>query len=224
LIPDKATGINANSYQRKVNVQWCYRHEQEAGMNTMYAKASKLNVVDLNQIYSYRYSVFVERLKWTLPGAGAGLEMDQFDRDSTCHVCVRDGGATVGYARLLSTTEPYLLSEVFPELMDGAPIPRSSDVWELSRFCSMDLRSPSEHRRQADYWGCQAVLRAAVQCALEQVSAVAMERILSRLEVNASRASPTMLLHGHAVFAFWIELDDVTKNALGIPFSSREAA
>src|SRR4051812_25521374 len=118
-------------------------------MNTMYAKASKLNVIDLNQIFSYRYSVFVERLKWTLPDAGAGLEVDQFDRDSTYHVSLRDASATVGYARLLPTTEPYLLSEVFPELMNGIEIPRSPDVWELSRFCSFDLRSPTEHTRQA---------------------------------------------------------------------------
>jgi acyl homoserine lactone synthase len=199
-------------------------------MNTMYATASQLKVIDLNQIFSYRYSVFVERLRWTLPDAGAGLEVDQFDRDNTYHVCVRDAGATVGYARLLPTTEPYLLSEVFPQLMDRASIPRSPVVWELSRFCSVDLR-PSKSSRQADFWGCQAVLRAAVQCALEHgvsrliaVSAVAMERILFRLGVNASRASPTMQLHGHAVFAFWIELDDVTKNALGIAFSVAEAA
>ena len=200
-------------------------------MNTMYAKASKLNVVDLNQIFSYRYSVFVERLNWTLPGAGGGLEVDEFDRDTTYHVCVRDGGATVGYARLLPTTQPYLLSEVFPELMDGAAIPRSSDVWELSRFCSFDLRGSTEHPRQADFGGCRAVLRAAAQCALEHrvtrliaVSAVAMERILSRLGVSASRASPTMQLHGHSVFAFWIDLDDVTKDALGITFPVQEAA
>jgi acyl homoserine lactone synthase len=200
-------------------------------MNTIYATASQLKVIDLNQIYSYRYSVFVERLKWTLPGAGAGLELDQFDRDDTYHVCVRDAGATVGYARLLPTTEPYLLSEVFPELMNGALIPRSPDVWELSRFCSVDLRSPGQGLRQADFWGCQAVLRAAVQCALENrvnrlvaVSAVAMERILSRLGVNATRASPTMKLHGHNVFAFWIDLDDRTKNALGITFPVAEAA
>ena len=200
-------------------------------MNTMYAKASKLNVVDLNQIFSYRYSVFVERLNWTLPGAGGGLEVDEFDRDTTYHVCVRDGGATVGYARLLPTTQPYLLSEVFPELMDGAAIPRSSDVWELSRFCSFDLRGLTAHPRQADFWGCRAVLRAAAQCALEHrvtrliaVSAVAMERILSRLGVSASRASPTMQLHGHSVFAFWIDLDDVTKDALGITFPVQEAA
>ena len=63
-------------------------------MKTMYAKASKLNVIDQNQIYSYRYAVFVERLKWTLPAAGAGLEVDHFDRDSTYHVWVRDAGAT----------------------------------------------------------------------------------------------------------------------------------
>lgn len=200
-------------------------------MNIMYAKASQLKLVDLNQIFSYRYAVFVERLKWTLPDAGAGLEVDQFDRDSTYHVCIRDAGTTVGYARLIPTTETYLLSEVFPELMDAALIPRSSAVWELSRFCSVDLRSPNGHGRQADFWGCQEVLRAAVQCALEHdvkrliaVSAVAMERILCRLGVNASKASPTMQLHGHSVFAFWIELDDVTKNALGIAFQSAVAA
>lgn len=200
-------------------------------MNTIYATASQLKVIDLNQIYSYRYSVFVERLKWTLPGAGAGLELDQFDRDDTYHVCMRDAGVPVGYARLLPTTEPYLLSEVFPELMNGALIPRSPDVWELSRFCSIDLRSPSVSPRQADFWGCQAVLRAAVQCAVENgvsrlvaVSAVAMERILSRLGVNATRASPTMELHGHKVFAFWIDLDDRTKCALGIPTLTAKAA
>ncbi len=201
-------------------------------MNTMYAKASQLNVIDLNQIFSYRYSVFVERLSWTLPDAGAGLEVDQFDRDSTFHVCLRDAGAIVGYGRLLPTTQPYLLSEVFPELMDGGvKIPRSSTVWELSRVCSVDLRSPSTHQRQADFWGFQAVLRAAVQCALENgvsrliaVSPAAMERLLSRMGVNASRASPTMQLHGHSVFAFWIDLDEITKNALGIAFSEAEAA
>jgi N-acyl-L-homoserine lactone synthetase len=153
--------------------------------------------------------------------------MDQFDRDSTFHVCVCDGDATVGYARLLPTTEPYLLSEVFPELMDGALIPKSSAVWEISRVCSVDLRSPGEHGRQADFGGFQAVMRAAVQCALEHgvsrliaVSPAAMERLVSRLGVNASRASPTMQLHGHSVFAFWTELDDMTKNALGITVSA----
>ena len=200
-------------------------------MITIYAKASQLKVIDLNQIFSYRYAVFVGRLKWDLPNAAAGLEVDQFDHDSTYHVCLRDAGAIVGYARLLPTTEPYLLSEVFPEVMDEAGIPRSPAVWELSRLCSVDLRSPGEHRRQADFWAGRAVLRAAVQCALEHdvkrliaVSAVAMERILFRVGVNASRASPTKHLHGHSVCAFWIELDDMTKNALEITFPGAAAA
>lgn len=200
-------------------------------MNTMYAKASQLNVIDLNQIFSYRYSVFVERLKWNLPHAAAGLEVDQFDHDNTCHVCLRDAGAIVGYARLLPTTEPYLLSEVFPELMNGAVIPRSSAVWEISRVSSLDLRSPSARGRQADLGGLRTVLRAAVQCALEHdvtslvsVSAVAMERVLSRLGVNASRVGPTMHLHGHSVVALRLELDGITKNALGIIFPDAVAA
>lgn len=200
-------------------------------MNAIYAKASQLNVIDLNQIFSYRYAVFVERLQWSLPDAAAGLEVDQFDHDNTHHVCLRDSGAIVGYARLLPTTEPYLLSEVFPELMNGAATPRTSAVWEISRVSSLDLRSPSERGRQADVGGLLAVLRAAVECALEHdvtslvsVSAVAMERVLSRLGVNASRVGPTMHLHGHSVVALRLELDDTTKNALGIIFPVAVAA
>lgn len=193
-------------------------------MNITHAEAWQLEITDLHQIFSYRHSVFVDRLKWDLPIAEVGLEIDQFDRNDTCHVVARDASDDiVGYARLLPTTEPYLLSEVFPQLMAGQTIPKSPVVWELSRFCSVDLRAASDRQRQADFWGCQLMLRAAVQCALEHgathliaVSAVAMERILSRLGVNAYRASQTMQLHGHSVFAFWIELDNITKNALDI--------
>lgn len=201
-------------------------------MQTTYAKASQLKLGELNQVFSYRHAIFVERLGWDLPSAGAGLEIDQFDRPDTFHVVGRDRhGQACGYARLLPTTQSYLLGEVFPALLDGAPIPRSPSVWEVSRFCSVELDAPAGRQRQADLWGCQAMLRATVQCALEQgathliaVSTIAMERILQRLAVHAYRAGPTMDMYGHRVFAFWIRLDDKTKLALSIDHFDRKAA
>lgn len=201
-------------------------------MQTSYAKASQMKIGELNQIFSYRHAIFVERLKWDLPGAGSGLEVDEFDRSDTFHVIARDAsGQACGCARLLPTTRPYLLGEVFPQLMDGKPVPRSPSVWEISRFCSVDLASPAQRTRQADLWGCQTVLRATVLCALEQgathliaVSTVAMQRILDRLGVTAYRAGPPMQLYGHNVFAFWIELDHKTKYALAIDHFDRKVA
>jgi acyl homoserine lactone synthase len=42
--------------------------------------------------------------------------------------------------RLLPTTGPTMLREVFPELLDGRSPPESSEIWESSRF-AVDLPS-----------------------------------------------------------------------------------
>jgi acyl homoserine lactone synthase len=47
----------------------------------------------------------------------------------------------IGTARLLPTNHSYLLGEVFPQLMNGLTIPDSAEVWELSRFATVDLNA-----------------------------------------------------------------------------------
>lgn len=88
------------------------------------------------RVASYRHQVFVERLGWALHTEN-GMESDQFDRPDTIYVVSQDGqGEITGCARLLPTTGPYLLGEVFPQLLNGLPPPCSPDVWELSRFAT----------------------------------------------------------------------------------------
>lgn len=190
---------------------------------------NKLGQQTMKQLFSYRYGVFVDRLGWELPDATPGREVDQFDRHDTIHVIGRRSDGTIaGTARLLPTTKPYLLSSVFPELMAGQDIPAASDIWEISRFASVDL-DQGVVSGQADYWGCRAVMAATVACAMELgarrligVSVMAIERILKRLGVHAHRAGPVMRLHGHKVFAFWLEIDDQTLDALGVkPLASQ---
>lgn len=75
------------------------------------------------KLLSYRHQVFIERLGWELDSID-GLERDQFDRPDTVYVVSRDENGTVtGCARLLPTTQPYLLGDVFPQLLNGQ-IPR----------------------------------------------------------------------------------------------------
>ena len=65
----------------------------------------------------------------------AGAERDQFDRPDTLYVMVKDRGDRIcGCARLLPTSEPYLLGTVFPHLMGNQAMPASADIWELSRY------------------------------------------------------------------------------------------
>src|SRR5215469_16040477 len=86
----------------------------------------------------YRHRIFVEQLGWKLPSADEGFERDQYDRDDTVYVVAHDdSGSICGCARLLPTTRPYLLQELFPFLLaDGVAPPESPLVWELSRFAS----------------------------------------------------------------------------------------
>ena len=46
-----------------------------------------------------------------------------------------DEGHVVSCTRLLQTTGPHMLADVFASILDGEPPLRSSRVWEASRFC-----------------------------------------------------------------------------------------
>ncbi|HEY4073722.1 MAG TPA: acyl-homoserine-lactone synthase [Herbaspirillum sp.] len=96
-----------------------------------------------SELLRYRYKVFVQKLGWNVP-CSHGMEFDQFDREDTIHIGARDGaGSMRAYSRLLPTVKPYLLEEVFPQLMDGKSLPCSDDTWELSRFTAEDMRARS---------------------------------------------------------------------------------
>jgi N-acyl-L-homoserine lactone synthetase/acyl-CoA reductase-like NAD-dependent aldehyde dehydrogenase len=173
-------------------------------------------------IAAYRYEIFVRRFGWRLP-CREGFERDQFDRPDTLYVAALDASNQVcGAARLLPTTRPYLLAQVFPEVMGGHALPRSATVWELSRFSVL----PADDRRlsgEALMEMRRTVLAAAVQCAaahgarrLITLSPLGVERLLRQLGVDAHRAAAPRRIDGKWTFACWIEIDAQTCSALDL--------
>lgn len=167
----------------------------------------------------YRHRVFVEQLGWKLPCADQRLERDQYDRDDTVYVVAHDeSGAICGCARLLPTTHPYLLQELFPSLLaDGMQLPKSLHVWELSRFAA------STAGDEDGAWAVRPMLAAVVECALKLgarqligVTFLSMERLFRRIGVHAHRAGPAQRIDGRMVVACWIDLDEQTLHALGL--------
>jgi acyl-homoserine lactone synthase len=63
-----------------------------------------------------------------------GLERDQFDNQDAIYILVTDNGQVIGGSRLLSTTGPHLLSEVFPYLASVRGLPRADDIYEWTRM------------------------------------------------------------------------------------------
>lgn len=91
---------------------------------------------------AFRHKVFVQRLQWEIPGVpcDATSEWDEFDAGSTVHlVALSADNEVCGCARLMPTTGPYLLRNVFPELAGPGCLPSSPSMWEMSRFAGSGL-------------------------------------------------------------------------------------
>jgi acyl homoserine lactone synthase len=184
-------------------------------MQVIAGAASGLPVEFVRRLWQYRHRVFVERLGWPLDSQ-QGCEYDRFDRDDTVYVALVDEQqAILGCARLLPTTRPYLLAEIFPQLLHGAELPRDPQVWELSRFAAMDFsRRSATPLAQFSSSATARLMQESMQCArrlgaarLVTVSPLGIERLVRRLGLDARRAGPPLELGGQAMFACWIELN-----------------
>ena len=88
----------------------------------------------MSQIWALRYRVFCEEKEW-IPKNPEKIDIDAFDALDVRHfACFDDHGQVVGYFRLLPTTGPYMLKDVFPVLMGGKPCPNDEHILESSRF------------------------------------------------------------------------------------------
>ena len=93
---------------------------------------------DRAEMHRLRYRVFKERLDWGV-NIVDGAEADDFDSFDPVYLLLRgQEGRVQGCVRLLPTTGPTMLRDVFPELLAGRPAPADKEVWESSRF-ALDL-------------------------------------------------------------------------------------
>jgi acyl homoserine lactone synthase len=191
-------------------------------MHTITGTTSDFSPEFESAIAQYRHKIFIERLGWQLPVEN-GMERDQFDRPDTLYVIARNAnGAICGCARLLPTTRPYLLGDIFPNLLAGMPVPSDDATWELSRFAVASVDADTISQTEAAR-NTRALLAAAIKSAAENgarrlitVSPLGIERLLNRMGVHAHRAGPPVLVDGKPVFACWIEIDEQTVAALDI--------
>lgn len=104
----------------------------------------------MRAMFEARKRVFVDLLGWDVPVLAGRYEIDQYDDAHARYLILADSGHNhLASARLLPTTRPHILGELFAELCD-APPPIGPDTWEITRFClDRSLRAP-ERRRWRD--------------------------------------------------------------------------
>lgn len=88
--------------------------------------------LELLAFFRARHIVYAEELKW-VPNAHDGLEFDEFDTGAADYLVVMDGDECIAGSRIIPTHLPHLLSEVFPDSCDLAPMPRDPKIAEWTR-------------------------------------------------------------------------------------------
>lgn len=84
------------------------------------------------QSHQLRHQAFVDRLGYDVPSHD-GIEWDQYDTPRASYIVIDDGGRCAAVCRLVPTTAPYMLEELFPQLLPYTP-PKRMDVWEATRI------------------------------------------------------------------------------------------
>lgn len=121
----------------KVRLQWQGHTCEETIMIELIAPGWYDAFADeLHEMLRLRYRIFKERLDVRTTG---GFEIDSFDSLKPHYLVLRDAGGRVGGGvRLLPSTGPTMLRDVFSRLLEGRTAPEQPSVWESSRF-ALDL-------------------------------------------------------------------------------------
>ncbi|WAP66797.1 hypothetical protein OH818_00105 (plasmid) [Jiella pelagia] len=98
-----------------------------------------------------RAEVFADRLGWEVHVEN-GREIDRFDCEGPLYLLSLDeqSGALRGAVRLLPTTGPNMLRDVFQVLMPGGAV-ESPLIWESSRFAVNPRILQAEDRHEANH-------------------------------------------------------------------------
>lgn len=188
-------------------------------MNVLCTRAADMSGPLVESMARYRHRVFVERLRWTLPLAQPGLELDQFDLPSTVHLVARTAaGELSGYGRLLPTSGPHMLEHLFGHLVDhDLPVPRGDGVWELSRFAALAPAADGCGRERR----AERLLLAALQFCRQQgasqlvaVTTTSVERLILRTGIECRRLGAARRDGARALVAIVMAVSDHSIGAL----------
>lgn len=90
----------------------------------------------LDQMFRLRKKVFADQLKWDVP-VSEGRERDYYDGLSPAYLvwCSDDRQTLYGSIRMMPTTGPTLLYDVFEETIPEAASLMAPGIWEVTRCC-----------------------------------------------------------------------------------------
>ena len=107
---------------------------------------------DMDAMFKNRADTFAGRLGWDVVVEN-GYERDRFDDLNPLYLVSVDPETEQywGSLRLLPTTGPNMLRDVFPRLLEDGECVESATIWESSRICVTDIEGQPERGRGINF-------------------------------------------------------------------------
>jgi N-acyl-L-homoserine lactone synthetase len=168
------------------------------------------HVDHLLQMHRIRKAVFRDRLGWDVTVRGE-LEIDEYDAVGPSYLLSMDRHAAVnGCVRLLPTTGPNMLRDIFPSFVTRAAVPYGERVWEASRFAVSGSTVAAEAGiSQVTYELLMGVLKFGLSNGITMIVCVVdvrMERILRRAGWQLERLGPAQRIGNTIAMAGELEV------------------
>ncbi|HEY6257674.1 MAG TPA: acyl-homoserine-lactone synthase [Xanthobacteraceae bacterium] len=103
----------------------------------------------MDEMFRLRARAFHERLGWDVQVAD-GKERDKYDDQGPVYIIYADDDTrkVKGSLRLLPTTGPTVLADIFSDTLPDATGLSAPTIWECTRFCVDECGPPSGRRRE----------------------------------------------------------------------------
>jgi acyl homoserine lactone synthase len=127
----------------------------------------------MDEMFRLRARIFRDRLGWDVQVVN-GRERDRYDDAGPVYIiyCDEEGREVKGCLRLLPTTGPTLLADIFSDTIPDAAYLSAPTIWECTRFCINDKfieGRPSEGLLFASMVMIEALGSLAVSAGIESI-------------------------------------------------------
>lgn len=182
-------------------------------------------LVDMHRV---RTKIFRDRMGWDVDVNDMELEVDDYDLPETVYVLHLDQNHRVtGTWRFLTTDQPSMIRNIWPQYTQSLPIPSSPSMCETSRFgvhCETENRS--ERQKQVNLATAEmlvALIDTCILCGITDMYTlynVKIKRLLERIGFKPTQVSDVIDLEGEptitARFHMTQALSDAIRSATGV--------
>lgn len=188
------------------------RREVCGGGGFAFGRRDSFTPEQIRSIGRFRKSVFVDGLGWDLSVLD-GCEFDEFDRADVLYLLAEGReGEVKAFARLMPTTEGYLLKK-FSHLWPKCAFLEGEGVWEVSRFAALPDKEDASSGVDLVCVPSKTFMNKVVHASwsmgvssLVSMSSVNMERFLRINRVSSRRMADPVSYRGDMVVPLVIDV------------------